>query len=286
MGQVCISYTALIPTTMALQNNIMLSRKFKIRASSIGKIMTEAKGATITPLQLKKIEDLQAKETLTDKQGQDLIDLIAKRDKAPELPETAKSYAREWVKEQLYERRKAIESKYLTKGNECEDDAIAYVFGDKYTKNEEHFENSFITGTPDIVGDDRIIDIKNSWDCFTFPLFSSELPNKDYDWQVLGYMALTGKRKGEVVFSLMDTPEHLIEREYWKDKGVSPFNLEIASGKTYTPEFQAFAKDYKYDDIPKHLRIKRFEVEYSEEKIKQIEQRVKMIRDFIDTLNY
>jgi hypothetical protein len=37
-----------------------------------------------------------------------------------------------------------------------------------------------MTGTPDVILEDKIIDIKNSVDCFTFPLNEKELKNKAY----------------------------------------------------------------------------------------------------------
>lgn len=189
---------------------------FKARASSIGKLMTEPR---------------------------------AKKDReAGELSATAKNYLTEWYKEQLYGRRKPLVNKYLTKGNECEDNSIA-MLDPTWENNKKQFENEYMTGEPDVITDDEIIDIKNSWDCFTFPLFNNKCPNSDYEWQVQAYMELCGKRKGRVIYTLMDTPDHLI-----------PIGENLA--------------DYKYEHIDKSLRVKEFPVEYNEDKIKQIEEKV------------
>lgn len=196
-------------------------KQFKIRCSAIGSIMTNART-----------------------KGQ--------------LSKTTLSYVDEWLKEQIYGRRKDIINKYLSKGNIVEDESIDFLASVKdygfLMKNEEHFENDFLTGTPDVITKDEVIDLKNSWDCFTFPLFAKELPNKDYYWQLQGYMALTGLSKAKLVYTLMNTPE------------------ELGSDN--------------YDNIDVKYRIKTFEIERDEEAIESIYKRVTEIRDYINKLNF
>lgn len=198
------------------------------------------------------------------------------RSKSQPLSETAKTMLVVWYKEKLYQRRKEIQSKYLTKGNECEDASIAYLnnlYGTAYQKNEQHYNNDHINGTPDILTDDTVIDIKNSWDFTTFPLFSTGLPTKDYTWQVQGYMLLTGKRKGSVIYTLMDLPDEQIELEYRRTGGTG----------IVTPEFKA---NYKYSNLSDDLRVKRFDFDYSEEMAEQIIEKVEAARNFISSLRY
>jgi len=158
-----------------------------------------------------------------------------------------------------------------------EDDAIAYASGyipemGLCAKNEKHFENEFFKGTPDVIGDEYIFDAKSSWSHDTFPLYSPELPETDYDWQVLGYMDLTGKTKGRVVFALMSMPEEQIEKEArWK------------LGADYSLEdYNNFAKNYKYDDLPAYLRIKEYEVAYDPDKLEAVKKRVLECREYIE----
>jgi hypothetical protein len=66
--------------------------QFKIRCSAIGEIMAN------------------------DKSGKN-------------MGKTAQTYCKMWVKEQLYNRKKQINSKYLTKGIECESESIDYING-------------------------------------------------------------------------------------------------------------------------------------------------------------
>ena len=198
------------------------------------------------------------------------------RSKSDPLSETAKTMLVTWYKEQLYNRRKEIQSKYISKGNSCEDSSISYLnqlYGTNYAKNEQYHESEHLHGTPDIVTDDTIIDVKNSWDFATFPLFSSNLPNRDYLWQVRGYMMLTGRRKGTVVYTLMDLPDYQIEQEWRRSGGFG----------SVTPEFYA---NYKYTDIASELRVKRFDTEYCDEMANDIVDKVEEARRFIATLRY
>jgi len=195
-------------------------KEFKIRASASGKLMTKP------------------------------------RSKSEVLSKTTKSYLQEWTKEQIYGVRKNIQSKYLTKGNEVEDAAIDYAsenLGWLFAiKNEEYFEDEYFCGTPDVILEDTIVDIKSSWDCFSFPLFFNVIPNKDYYYQLQTYMHLTGKRKAQLCYVLMNTPEDL---EY---------------GDTND-----------YSEIDSKYRIKTFDIDYDEEVIADMQEKVNQARDYI-----
>lgn len=196
---------------------------------------------------------------------------------APNLSQTCIGFLEDWVNGHVYQRRIEVVTKFTYKGNAVEEDAIAYASGyiaemGLSSKNEEHFENEFFKGTPDVIGDHYVFDAKSSWSHDTFPLYASEIPESDYDWQVLGYMDLTGKTQGRVVFVLMSMPEEIIEKEArWK------------LGPDHTrEEYLEFAKNYQYDDLPAYLRIKEYEVAYDPDKIEAVKKRVRECRDYIE----
>jgi hypothetical protein len=238
----------------------------------------------ITDKQKETVKELTAKKEagkITKLQEDELNRLINKRDN-PELPEGAKTYCEQWVKEQIYERKKDFSSKYTAKGNSVEDDAINllaeyYDWGLVY-KNEKHFSNDFIEGTPDLVLSDLIPDNKASWDCFTFPLFQTKLDNC-YWWQMQGYMDLTGKSKAAVIYTLMDAPEDIVDRE--------------ARSRAYQAGFDEVDMDFyenvklemTYSHLPLQLRIKRFDIERNDKAIQQIKDRVVMCREYIKSLD-
>ena len=178
------------------------------------------------------------------------------RSKGEALSKTTKSYVQEWLAGEIYGVRKQIKSKYLDKGNAVEDAAIDYASAELgwlfAIKNEEYFEDEYFCGTPDVMLEDKIIDIKSSWDCFTFPLFDEEIPNKDYYYQLQVYMHLTGKRKAQLCYVLMNTPE------------------DIAYGETED-----------YTDIDSKYRIKTFDIDYDIEVIEMLQEKVLISREYI-----
>jgi len=217
-------------------------KDFKIRCSAIGSIMTEPKN------------------------------------KKDFLSKTAHTYCQTWCKEQLYNRKKEFSNKYTQKGNIVEDNSIDFVAEylnlGMLIKNEQHFENDFLTGTPDVVLKDLLIDVKNSWDVFTFPLFDTECPNTDYYWQAQGYMALTGKNSYKLIYTLIDTPENLIEsemRKYCFQNGIEQDDAD----------YKEWFDKMTYKDIPNDLKIKIFDIKRNDEDIQRIENRVAECRLYI-----
>jgi hypothetical protein len=222
-------------------------REFKIRASSAGKIMTDP------------------------------------RSKSETLSETCKTYCQNWVRENLYDRRKEFVSKHTDKGLAVEDQAIDYAaFVLNWglpTKNQDVFTDAELLGTPDLVLPDFIVDIKCSWDCFTFPLFDTAVPNKDYYWQMQTYMALTDKPAAVLAYILMDAPEHLIEREARFasfNAGLTEIDMDLYD--------QVKAK-MTYSNMPDALRVKTFRIERNEADITALRNRVLVCREYIASLH-
>lgn len=198
------------------------------------------------------------------------------------LGKTGESFCEDWLKEQIYSRHKEFDSKYTQKGNEVEDNSIEFIAENLdygfLIKNEEHFEDEFMCGTPDIITSKHIIDVKNSWDCFTFPIFDKEIQNKDYFYQLHGYMHLTGIKKAKLVYCLMDTPEHLIERE------ARNYSYKNGYGELDKDTYDSFYDKMTYRDIPIHQRIKVFEFDYDEKVIEKIKERVLECRNYINSI--
>jgi len=208
--------------------------------------------------------------------------MTSPRSKGEVLSATTKTYIKELVLEHKYGIKKEINSRYLDKGNQVEDMAIelaeqaldlGFVF-----KNELYFENDHLTGTPDIITDTLIIDVKSSWNGTTFPMFEDELPNKDYYWQLQGYMELTGKHNAIVAYCLVDTPEDIvldeIRRVAWAKKELEP------SEETEND----VRSQHEFSHIPKDKRVKAFLVEKDEHAIWQIKERVEQCREYYTEL--
>lgn len=197
-------------------------KEFKIRASATGNLMTSS------------------------------------RSKTESLSQTTKTYLEEWAKEQIYGVKKDIHTKAMDRGTEKEnfsiDKAIEWLDLPFLMKNEEYFENDYICGTPDLLLPNKVIDIKTSWDCWTFPLFKKEIPNKDYYYQLQAYMELTGKKEALLCYILLNTPEN--------------YNTGEIS----------------YDHVDKKYRIKTFEFKYDADVILEVNNRVIEAREYINAI--
>lgn len=198
--------------------------QFKIRASAAGLLLTNPK----------KKEDI--------------------------LSQTTKTFIKMWVKERIFGMRKELDTKEINKGKEYEDMAIDCAIDwldlPFAIKNEKKFEDELFTGEPDLILEDRVIDIKNSWDWATLPLFEDEIPTDGYIAQVQVYMHLTGLKKASVVYMLMTTPAR------YKNEEIN------------------------YDHIDKKYRYKRFDFEYDPEMIKKLQERVILAREYINSIIY
>jgi hypothetical protein len=200
----------------------------------------------------------------------------------PELPKGAETHLRNWSRSKLYGRSKEIGSKYLTKGNRVEEQAIdllAEYMGDGFLfKNEEHFEDDHITGMPDVLRADRVIEIKSPWDWSTFPAFEQKIPESNYWWQCQGYMALTGREFAQLCYVLCDTPEEQIQKEAkWK-----AYELGCDIDDIIEQVEQAMT----YSDIQLESRVKIFDINRDEKAIENIRKRVELCRIFLSNLNF
>src|SRR5690606_26011628 len=119
------------------------------------------------------------------------------------LSETCKAHLMEcWIAE-TYGREKVFENKYMTKGTEVEENAITLYSRAKkkfFKKNTGVLSNEFIIGTPDTYDVADVIDIKSSWDIFTFFANIFKPLNKDYAWQLSGYRTLLKKLRALLVY--------------------------------------------------------------------------------------
>ena len=218
----------------------------KIRSSAIGKIMTNPKT------------------------------------KGESLSQTTKTYLQELAVQEVYNIRKEFSSRYTDKGNEVEELSIALCndvlnLGFIY-KNEEHYSNDWITGTPDVNTNEILLDVKSSWDATTFPFFDTELKNKDYFYQLQGYMWLTDKEECLLCYCLIDTPLQIVEdeirREHWK-----------ASLIEESLDLRAFVQaKHTFGHIPKEKRVKTFRIAKDDEVIESIKTRIEECREYYNEL--
>jgi hypothetical protein len=205
------------------------------------------------------------------------------RTKGERLSQTTKSYILELAIQEKYGIHKEFWSRYTDKGNEVEPEAIKLTesvldVGFIY-KNEEQFSNDWATGKPD-VNTDVLIDVKSSWDAFTFfdKVIENELNNKDYYYQLQGYMWLTDKQEALLCYCLIDTPLQIVEdeirREHWKQNLISE-----------SSDLREFVEDkHTFGHIPMEKRVKTHVVKRDDEVIEAIKTRIEECREYYNNL--
>lgn len=248
----------------------------KIRCSQIGKIMTGTLG--LTDNQEKELKRLKTKKTpLTDRQKGIVKDFEYKRDN-PELSKTTISYLAELETEARTGRRKEITTKQMEKGIFAEEESITLlceVTGNFYVKNEQHFENDWLTGTPDIVTE-VVRDVKTSWDVFTFPHRWTYTLDPGYEYQLQGYLDLTGLDTAYLDYCLVDAPDFLIEKE----KKYMMYNQNIPASEM-DRMLEKVERNMRYEDIPSEDRVFTIEIKRDDKIINEIHHRVELCRKFI-----
>ena len=277
-------------------------KDLKIRASSVGSIMTDPRTKTKGQQYQETVFSIDNKRDrlngLSDKAQksrekliEDISELEIKLQELEplkdqiELSQTTESALVSIFWEREFNITREITNNALTKGTEQEAlsiDLAVEVYKIKEfegmsgeeIKNEKRFENDFLTGTPDIITEDSIIDIKTSFTAHSFPLTNKTIPDASYYWQLQSYLALTGKKFGVLTYCLVDTPENIVQDEiyrYTRNKGLidCPDDVELL-----------IRERHLYSRLPKKLRVKSFNIERDDEAIEKIYRRVEECRNY------
>jgi hypothetical protein len=214
----------------------------------------------LTDKQRAYLSELQARDNdpdgkpLTEKMKGALSDLIEKS-KCVDLPETAKTYLREWYAGE----EKSLHTKQIDKGVMCELECIAYMaqvleFG-VADRNTVQYENGYQTGCPDVVLDTAIVDTKCPWDIESLQSNCDGI-DIDYLWQGIAYCILTRRNVFILFYGLMDTDESI-----------------------------NFGNEIIYSELPDSERWIAYRIELTDDDLaryeQQIKERVLMCRDYL-----
>jgi hypothetical protein len=227
------------------------SSKFKIRASAAGQIAAQPR---------------------------------SKADKeAGKLGKTAQTYCQTWLKEKLYDTKKEFSNKYTEKGIRKEKKSLDLInthLGMFGLKNELSYSDEFFTGTPDAVykSENLVLDVKTSWDVFTFPLFETEIPTKDYYFQLQVYMHLTGIKISMLAYALMPHTQDSI------NDMVRKYSYNHTEDETM--QYYSELNDYNamIERKPLELRVKTFNIDYDAKAISFLKSQVEKCRNYISLL--
>jgi hypothetical protein len=192
-----------------------------------------------------------------------------------------------------------------------------------FIENQERFYNDYYSGLPDIFDTPLVekrkegFDTKCSWSLSTFPFKGDDLIPQ-YEWQNQVYMNLTGLKKWTTAYVLVNHSEDSVHKEkmkwfyFLKKNGYFP-NEEDADEKyklEYIEKCREIEKMMIFDierfvevnpyheltiskeewfgegyDIPLKDRVVEKVSVYDPEKIKYLNERVKLSREYLKSLN-
>jgi hypothetical protein len=214
------------------------------------------------------------------------------RTKSEVMSETCKTRVEEKFIEDQFGVKKTFWSKETNKGLECEEESINFyvkefdLFGAK--KNETRFKNDNFIGTPDLIFNGVVYDIKTSWSLFTFPMFEDPnvIPTKDYMFQLQAYLDLTGLKSAKLVYVLTNATEEMIKDELYRRclrAKIFDKDPEIAAQLEDQLE-QEVRKEMTFDHVHPALRVKTFNIEYDPAVIEAIKERIKLCEQYYNSL--
>lgn len=230
------------------------------------------------------------------------------------LSETCKSALLDIYLREKYSRTNDISNKYIEKGLAVERDAIDVWrrhAGEIVFQNTKRFNNDCITGLPDLlIKDDQglvvnVPDIKSSWSLHTFANSVKDDISKDYYWQGQAYMWLTGSMRATFCYVLVNAPSQMIDDE--KYRLARRMNLiDAQADPAFIKQAQQIERNMIYDmatfidenpnaqlesdlsewtyDIPVEKRIHEKVVLYDIDAISSLQERVPMWRKYLNTL--
>lgn len=269
---------------------------FKCRCSAISKIMSESRSnPCITEKQKLRLIELEAKDTLTEKQRQEMADLLLKQDNSTKviLSDTAIEYLMEvyaWETEGMVSvDRELSYVPQLEKGKEGEEESITMLSRFEkvlYIKHKGRIWNDFLSGEPDVFSGEEImkaeviIDMKNAWDYVIFLKSIHKALENGYKDQVAGYCDITGAKKGKIVRSLVSMSEK--QRYDQAERLVRKLGCISMESPEFMEHWPVLEKSMMFDHIPIRKRLFIQEVDlFTPERRQMIYDRVKICREWL-----
>jgi|SRR6185369_12535294 len=292
------------------------------RASSNGHLMVEPKGKSnfekwedacinlgMWQSQYENFKDKNCKSAIKKleqiKQLKDALPALEAAKNDTSLSETVITHLIDVYIAQIEKRKEEVDSKFLRKGNECEEDSITLfsrVTKKIFKKNVVRLCNEFVSGEWDLSVEENgkiaeTIDIKTSFSRNTHLRAKFKELNSIYYWQGITYMWLTGATKHTVAYCLVNGTAQAImdekrklgykhgmvdgegnESEDFKNKCKQIeinhiFDLELFKSHNPYFDFHNDLSQWNYD-IPKEKRVFQFTFERNENDIERLKNRI------------
>ena len=282
---------------------------WKCRCSSISRIMANSKGnEPLTPKQVEEVEKLQGKlesGKITDNQKLELARLLQKEEDSKQfvISDIAANYLLEaysWETERMCSITKEMDVEYFERGRKTEPESIKLLMEvDKvpYLKNEERFENDFLSGIPDVLdigGRTRVDDsgtmeiywTKAIWDIKStkdYPTFLYKM-HKGLDpgntEQLQGYGDILECGDLGVAFTLPTMPESI--RNGYKMRLAYKMDEISTESPRFLKAWAELERSMIFDHMPASKRVYKVPVEpFTPEERSAVYERVKHCREWL-----
>ena len=260
----------------------------------VGAFYNQSQKPPLTEKQFEEVKKLEAKEKLTEKQKEKLesyqlkVNQWAEKQNNIQLEPGSISILNKIWNEEVLGIRETLKAEQVKRGINQEDESIQMLsnfYNKDFKKNTERLKSDYLTGEPDLIINESIIDIKTCKDWSTFDYKTLNKASEDYFWQLWAYKVLTNKKKCFIAYVLPSYSENVIDKiilkefnqiidfenasYYYKslkfeglEKTLKKENQEIGKNlvkKLYGIYLQEF-NNHNFDRIPKNKRLKICEV--------------------------
>lgn len=264
---------------------------WKIACSCISEIMVRPKGAVpITTREQRRLSSLAEAKELADSdiEFMERMRLKDERFRDPELSTTAiKHLLRRYSWEKYNKRVASIDAAHSAakKGNLLEEEAIEVISSidkAKYRKEQGTLSNDFLLGVCDVFHADnrKIIDVKASWNIYTWMPNHITPVDIGYWFQMQGYMELYDADVAQVCYVLVNTPHHLVIRE--REKLSDRFLMGEISKEKFEDGMMGLSHAFDYNKIPIKRRVIRQTIHRHREIIPVIYSKVIKCREWLN----
>lgn len=280
--------------------------KWKCRCSAISKMMSNSKdNAPLTEKQGEKIKEYEKKAVegkITQRQKEEWAALLMKDELSKDvvLSDTCIAYLVEayaWETERMCSITKEMDVEYFERGRKTEPESIellSFVDDIPYLKNEERFENEFLSGIPDVLQvsvdgaaegqeiwfAEAIVDIKSTKDYPTFLYKMHKGLDAGNAEQLQGYGDILECGKLAVAFTLPTMPESI--RASYKIKLAYKMNAAIDQDLEFEKAWANLERSMIFDHMPADRRVYKIPVSpFTTAEQFAVYERVKVCREWL-----
>lgn len=267
--------------------------KVRLNCSQLGAVMSEPKG-NLTDLMFERLEKLKSKTELTPKQELERIELQFRMDNYDPLAlsKGCMSYLMFLYSYLKYGRQHKLKAgtgiAQLIKGSKMEKksfEIIKRLTGLNFHRYKKNLKTDYLRGNLDVINAEfledatKIIDIKTSFSQFHFmKSATSEIARAD-NFQMQGYLALTGKDQGEVYHCLTDFTEEVIKEQ--RNQMIQLLCPDGVITEQFEEEWEMAENSMRFGHIPDEERVIFHPVERDDKIIGKIYEKVEFCREWL-----